>query len=190
MKYLINHDGFLVSPNGETNNHVKNVQVITGNDDYTVTDALYITQKESLLNVKRNAGIIGTKSKYRLRQPSVILTFIEEGTEKEWDVSLTFHKGHIFIDSSQASGGKDEWLPELRDRWEKLCEKNFKEIGDKGSCVIGACLKNGNGEELIYAHDVSPAQGSIVWEIGLEEMLKEFNEEFDTKVHYHWGMMD
>lgn len=82
-----------------------------------------------------------------------------------------------------------EQVVELKSRWKKLCESNFSAKGDAGTCVLGAALKEGD-RELVSQHDVTGAQGCLVWEVGLSDMLEKFNAEFGTSVRYYSGWMD
>lgn len=82
-----------------------------------------------------------------------------------------------------------EQTEELKKLWKNLCDKNYAEIGDSGSCVLGAGLTQ-DGEMIISANEVSPCQGSIVWEKGLTNLLKEFNEKYDLEIRHEWGNMD
>lgn len=77
-------------------------------------------------------------------------------------------------------------ISDLRDRWKKLCQKNYNEMGDAGTSVIGAGLKEGD-RDLISVHEVSPGQGCLVWETGLDELLADFNREHKLKIYYDCG---
>jgi hypothetical protein len=77
---------------------------------------------------------------------------------------------------------------ELARMWKALCRKNFEKTGDIGTCVLGARLEQ-NGVKVIDASHVSPAQGSLVWETGLDKLLKAFNKKYGTNVRYYEGMM-
>lgn len=77
----------------------------------------------------------------------------------------------------------------LKTRWQKLCNENYKNMGDSGSCVLGAGLMNGQ-IMIVKAFEVSPCQGNIVWETGLSKLISEFNEEFNTQVWHEYGNMD
>jgi hypothetical protein len=82
-----------------------------------------------------------------------------------------------------------EQIEELKRRWKKLCDSNYAKMGDVGSCVLGAGLMNGN-TMIIKSWDVCNIQGCSVWESGLQELIKEFNLENNTKVWYEYGNMD
>jgi hypothetical protein len=80
-------------------------------------------------------------------------------------------------------------VEELRTAWKALCAANFAEMGDYGTCVLGAGLE-ANGVQIVAAHDVCPAQGCCVWEKGLHDLYDAFNAKHGTTVRYNAGMMD
>lgn len=82
--------------------------------------------------------------------------------------------------------------------WKAKCESNYAEHGDNGSCVLGAGIyvyfipKGHRKEEkrmIICASDVSCCQGSLNWEIGINDILSYLKENgIDAKFEY--GTMD
>ncbi len=79
---------------------------------------------------------------------------------------------------------------ELGLEWRRLCAANMEHYGrDHGSCVIGAGLSQ-NGVQFMSTWVATQAQGSCIWERGLPEMLKKFNEKHGTKIQYDAGRLD
>lgn len=77
----------------------------------------------------------------------------------------------------------------LKSRWKTLCNDNYRKMGDTGSCVLGAGLMDGN-KMIVRAFDVSPCQGNMVWESGIDKLISDFNQEFNTQVWFEYGNMD
>ena len=64
------------------------------------------------------------------------------------------------------------------------------EVGDQGSCVIGAGFGfTWNGNEY-FMSACSPYQGSISWETNKEDVRKMLEDIGATNIYYDWGNMD
>ncbi len=81
-------------------------------------------------------------------------------------------------------------LHEARALWARRCLGVLGERGDDGTCVLGAGIADAKtGQLLIRAADVTPAQGSLVWERHVEEVLA-FLAEAGIAARYVPGVMD
>lgn len=72
--------------------------------------------------------------------------------------------------------------------WQDLCKRNLESTGDIGSCVLGASVIIEGME--IEAWDVTRAQGSLVWEDGLEELMQKYRDKYGVSIRYNPGNMD
>jgi hypothetical protein len=74
----------------------------------------------------------------------------------------------------------------IMDTWYELS----KQVGDKGSCVIGAGFEftwDGNDYKMCAC---SPYQGSISWETSKEHIKKMLEDIGASNIVYNWGIMD
>ena len=79
-----------------------------------------------------------------------------------------------------------EALQTIMDVWYEAS----KEVGDKGSCVLGAGFEFEWQGDKYFMSACSPYQGSISWETP-KDTVKEMLEKIGaTKIYYNWGNMD
>ena len=77
-------------------------------------------------------------------------------------------------------------LNEIMSVWYNLS----KEVGEKGSCVIGAGFEFEWQGDKYFMSACSPWQGSISWETP-KDTIKEMLEKIGaTEIYYKWGRMD
>lgn len=77
-------------------------------------------------------------------------------------------------------------LSEIMDTWYELS----KEVGDIGSCVLGAGFEFEWEDSKYFMSACSPYQGSISWETH-KDKIKEMLEDIGaTEIYYKWGNMD
>lgn len=77
-------------------------------------------------------------------------------------------------------------LQVIIDTWYQLS----KEVGDKGSCVLGAGFEFEWKGDKYFMPACSPYQGSISWEKPKDKIQKMLEEAGATNIHYKWGNMD
>lgn len=65
-----------------------------------------------------------------------------------------------------------------------------KEVGDKGSCVLGAGFEFEWMGDKYFMPACSPYQGSISWETHKDEVQKMLKNVGATAIYYKWGNMD
>lgn len=89
-------------------------------------------------------------------------------------------------------------IAKAKELWAEICERNFAEFGDEGSCVIGAGIvvdycgprcRTAKDYMIIRAGEVSRAQGSLNWEHGKNEVLA-FLKQNGVDARYDCGRMD
>lgn len=83
--------------------------------------------------------------------------------------------------------------------WKELAQKYYKAHGDCGTCVLGAGIeinffgkgcRNPGKKMLIRAHDISPAQGSMVWEHDVQTVIAFLKQHGVEDARYNPGFMD
>jgi hypothetical protein len=72
------------------------------------------------------------------------------------------------------------------DTWYELS----RQVGDKGSCVIGAGFEFTWDRDDYFMYAASPYQGSISWETHKDEVRKMLEDIGATDINYKWGVMD
>ena len=65
-----------------------------------------------------------------------------------------------------------------------------KEVGDKGSCVLGAGFEFEWRGDKYFMPACSPYQGSISWETPKDKIWQMLEEVGATEIYYKWGNMD
>lgn len=89
-------------------------------------------------------------------------------------------------------------IAEAKDMWRVICKENFADIGDVGSCVVGAGIeinyipkgcRKARRKQIISSHDVAQCQGSINWEHGHEKVV-DFLKFKGIDCAFNWGRMD
>jgi hypothetical protein len=89
-------------------------------------------------------------------------------------------------------------IEEAKNMWRLRCEEYFDKHGDVGTCVLGAGIavhflsdvkKISKVLIIISQHDVSHAQGSVVWEDGVGEVVYYLNK-LGLDCYYFAGRMD
>ncbi len=65
-----------------------------------------------------------------------------------------------------------------------------KEVGDKGSCVLGAGFEFEWMGDKYFMSACSPYQGSISWESPKDKIQKMLEDIGATEIYYKWGNMD
>ena len=89
-------------------------------------------------------------------------------------------------------------VAEVRRTWRGRCAEYVRKHGDKGTCVMGASIgielllrgrKNPISHTLINVSDICYAQGSLVWEDSVDEMLTLLRDAFPS-VQYNPGSMN
>ena len=95
--------GELISPNGETYNHIESVNVLIGqDDDYCFDERWEFTAEKAGLNKVEK---VKHPFRYRLRgEPAVVMTIQEEGangSSEKWRLVISHHKGNINIDTER-----------------------------------------------------------------------------------------
>ena len=65
-----------------------------------------------------------------------------------------------------------------------------KEVGDKGSCVIGAGFEFEWKDDKYFMSACSPYQGSISWEMSKDIVERALEKIGATEIYYKWGHMD
>ena len=84
---------------------------------------------------------------------------------------------------------KEDVLPELKNimiTWYLLS----KNVGDIGSCVLGAGFKFKYKDKLYFMSSCSPYQGSISWETPKDNIKQMLETIGATEIYYDWGRMD
>lgn len=64
------------------------------------------------------------------------------------------------------------------------------EVGDVGSCVVGAGFSFNYNNQPYFMSPTSPYQGSISWETDKDRINGELASLGCTEIQYHWGNMD
>ena len=77
-------------------------------------------------------------------------------------------------------------LQVIMDTWYELS----KEVGDKGSCVLGAGFEFEWQGDKYFMSACSPWQGSISWETNKDDIQKALENIGATNIYYRWGNMD
>jgi len=89
-------------------------------------------------------------------------------------------------------------IEKARELWTRLCAETYARRGDIGSCVLGAGLqvryaaprkRSYSFKTIITASEVCCAQGSLVWEESVKEVI-EFLKENGIEASYNPGYMD
>ena len=83
-------------------------------------------------------------------------------------------------------GCKDEVFKNIMDTWYNLS----KEVGDVGSCVLGAGFKFTYNNSPYFMSACSPWQGSISWETHKDTIAKLLGDAGCTDISYDWGTMN
>lgn len=65
-----------------------------------------------------------------------------------------------------------------------------KEVGDKGSCVLGAGFEFEWMGDKYFMPACSPHQGSISWETPKDKIQKMLEDIGATEIYYRWGSID
>ena len=81
---------------------------------------------------------------------------------------------------------KNEVFQNIMNTWYNLS----KEVGDVGSCVLGAGFKFTYKDNPYFMGACSPWQGSISWETHKDTIAKLLEDAGCTNISYDWGMMD
>jgi hypothetical protein len=85
-----------------------------------------------------------------------------------------------------------------KDLWKRQCDKYISEHGDQGTCVLGAGIevwylaprcRIHRTHMIISQHQVTGAQGSLVWEASVNEVLAFLKSE-GIIAFYNQGRMD
>lgn len=83
--------------------------------------------------------------------------------------------------------------------WRNRAEKYYKAHGDCGTCVLGAGIeiyylaprcRNPIKKMIIRAHDITPVQGSMVWEHDVQTVIDWLAANGIADAHYNPGFMD
>ncbi len=83
-------------------------------------------------------------------------------------------------------------------KWQASCQAAIKKYGNTGSCVLGAGIairvkpprcRNYRRWLLIKSHEATNYQGSIIWEHGVEKIVKEL-QAAGIDCYYECGRMD
>ena len=77
-------------------------------------------------------------------------------------------------------------LAEIMETWYELS----KEVGNKGSCVLGAGFAFEWNGDAYFMPACSPYQGSISWEKPKDKIHKMLEDIGATEIYYRWGNMD
>jgi hypothetical protein len=89
-------------------------------------------------------------------------------------------------------------VDKAKELWKTICKKNVEEMGDYGSCVVGAGIeislipkkcRSPRYKMIISSHEVSYSQGSVTWERGVKEVI-DFLKLEDIDAVFNWGRMD
>lgn len=84
---------------------------------------------------------------------------------------------------------KEDVLPELHNIMLFWYTKS-KEVGDVGSCVIGAGFQFNYKGNSYFMSPCSPYQGSISWETPKDDVKLLLEEIGATDIRYEWGVLD
>jgi hypothetical protein len=89
-------------------------------------------------------------------------------------------------------------IDQAKEMWQKRCDEYIRRYGDNGTCVLGAgisvyyipkrCRKAISGR-IITQNDVTNAQGSLVWEKSVDEVIG-FLKTNGIECFYNPGNMD
>jgi len=91
-----------------------------------------------------------------------------------------------------------EWTYRAQKMWIHICKENIEKYGNIGTCVLGAgiyinLIPKGKRKPrkylIIESSEATNYQGSIIWEDGVEDVLK-FLKKYDIEADYHPGRMD
>ena len=85
-------------------------------------------------------------------------------------------------------------ISRAKEMWKQSCDKYRALNGDKGSCVRGAGIvvyinSKFEKQEIIGQYEVTSAQGSLVWEAGVEQAVQ-FLRDHNLDCFYDYGRMD
>lgn len=92
----------------------------------------------------------------------------------------------------------DEVRREAMLLWKQRCEQYLGERGDQGSCVLGAGIVHEDApydwpdwdkDYIVHASDITGAQGSLVWEQSVDEVVA-WLRNCGVPARYHAGRMD
>ena len=83
-------------------------------------------------------------------------------------------------------GNNPSELQSIMDTWYELS----KQVGDKGSCVLGAGFDFEWQGNKYFMSACSPWQGSISWETHIHGVQRALENIGATNVYYKWGNMD
>ena len=93
-------------------------------------------------------------------------------------------KKTIYLNPTSFSSPSE--LGAIMDIWYTLS----KEVGDKGSCVLGAGFEFEWKDDKYFMPACSPYQGSISWETHKDAIQKMLENLGATSIRYDWGRMD
>lgn len=77
-------------------------------------------------------------------------------------------------------------LQMIMDKWFELSS----EVGEKGSCVVGAGFEFEWQGDKYFMSACSPYQGSLSWEEHIDTVREMLENVGATEIYYHWGRMD
>ena len=134
---------------------------------------------EAFLNIFRKYGLY-----YELGNAWNLTCFLSDDMEVEYTVYEQPKPIYYLFRSNRENNPLE--LQNIMDKWYILSTQ----VGDCGSCVLGAGFKFEWKGEKYFMSAQSPYQGSISWETYKDEIKQMLIDVGATEIYYDWGNMD